>query len=180
MGDIPEDEEYQIQTQVERIRQILRDAFPDAYCQPLEDRSFTHDEFIEMRTDLQLFMPEDLPLFLPLILEELMDTHSNDDVVTENAEFVLMNLNVDAYVSEETYAFRRELCGDALVERERSENEFRRNFGRESYARITPDQAKAIYQWLLLARDWRDYSSSCCSDDLKGALEYWENRANAV
>jgi len=177
MADMPEDEEHQLALQAERVRQMLRDAFPGAFCEPPEGKTFAHAAFVEMRTDLPLFFPETLQSFLPQILEELMDTHTNDDVDTENAEFVLMRLNVDAYTSEETYARQRDTFGEAVVEHDRKASEYLRKSRREGFALTTPDQAKAIYQWLLLARNWRDFA--IWSDDLEGALEYWKGRANA-
>ena len=93
MADLPEDEQQQLAAQAERVRQMLRDAFPSASCKSLWGKTFTHADFVEMRLDLPLFWPESLQLILPHILEDLIDTHS-DDEGDENAEYLLMELNM--------------------------------------------------------------------------------------
>jgi len=174
MAHVPEDEQHQVALQVERVRLMLQDAF--AGVQGKLCKTLTHADFVEMRTDLPLFLPETLQFLLPKILEELMRAHTNDDVNTENAEFVLMSLNVDAYISEETYDSTRRVFGEDSADRDREYAESSRMGRHESFALITQDQAKAVYQWLLLARNWGDFAA--WSDDMEGALDYWRRRAN--
>lgn len=138
----------------ERVRRMLREAFadverPEWHKEFEENKPVSHEQCVEFRTFLPHLPPEDRQYFLPRVLEDLLDTHTGDDVETEGAEFVLMELNG----SDD------------------------KNIGFEYiYARFTHEQAQAICEWLRLARTWSDLN--LFTKYVDSAHSYWCRRAS--
>lgn len=155
----------------ERVRALLRSAF--GYC---STERFSHDEYIELRRQVVSLTPEGRQRILPLVLEELLDTHTGDINRKEAAEFVLMQLNADMYVSKETEQAFAEIWGEESVARDREDREFRLEISKDDYSLFTPEQSRAVYEWLRLASTWADFRDE--RDDLEGALSYWKRRVD--
>lgn len=137
----------------ERVRRVLRSAFanverPKDFRTPSDTKALSHEECVEFRSHLSMLMPDDLKYFLPQILEDLLDTHTGDDVETEDAEFVLMSIGMEGEQMGFHWTF-------------------------ENYTR---EQAQAICEWLTLARPWQDFR--LYADVIESAIEYWCMRAS--
>jgi len=142
----------------ERIRRMLREAFsdvscPDSFKQAESCGPMTHDVCLELRKDFYHYEPEEIHYMLPSILEDLMDTHTGDDIETENAEFLVFQLNP---------------CG--------TENKIVREVRLKQFAGFTQRQAQAICEWLRMALTWQDLSLFI--QDVEAAFEYWCQRAS--
>lgn len=131
----------------ESVRNLLREAF--GYQ---STAGMTHEEYVEFRLDIVMLIPQNVLDFLPLILEELIDTHTGDHINTEGVEYTMMMLNVVGKGSE-----------------------WHRNYGENSFSLFTTAHSGAVYQWLMLAMSWEDCSD--CRSDLEPAIVYWRERA---
>jgi hypothetical protein len=142
----------------EHVRQMLREAFadvpcPDAFkeldaCCPVE-----HSVALELRLDFYNYEPDEIQYMLPSILEDLMDTRTGDDIETEDAERLILQLN----------PFRHN-------------NEVSRENQTEQFANFSPKQAQAVCEWLRLARTWEDLKRFV--DWVDAAIDYWCHRAS--
>lgn len=134
----------------ERVRRMLKEAFADVPCPYEEDAcgQMFHEEAVELRENFYNLTPEQLQYDLPYLLEDLLDTHTGDDIETENVEYLVMQLNP--------------LGGGSAVSR-RTQLERFENFTRE--------QAQAICEWLRLARTWNDLR--LFTKEADAALDYW-------
>ena len=141
----------------EQIRMQLKQAFECVMndLSPGETEP-SHNDCIILRIEMCLLNPPDLQWYLPRVLIDLLDTHTNDFWETENAEFVIMLLDAKRYMSE-----------GRINDYERKNKEFE-IFNKE--------QSRAILEWLLFASYWSDFE--LFSDDVLSAIEYWRDRVD--
>jgi hypothetical protein len=140
----------------ERIRRMLREAFasvpcPDAFKEADSCGPVIHDVCLELRRDFYNYEPEEIHYMLPSILEDLMDTRTGDDIETEDAEFLIFQLN--------PYGIESKLV---------------REIGLEQFANFTQEQARAVCEWLRMARTWSDLEMF--TNYVDAAIEYWCQR----
>lgn len=139
----------------ERIRRMLKEAFADVPC-PYEEEAcgpMFHEEAVALRENFYNLTPEQLQYDLPYLLEDLLDTHTGDDIETEEAESLIMQL--DPFSSN-----------DAVV----------RSIRLKQFANFTREQAQAICEWLRLARTWNDLRIFV--KDVDTAIDYWCQHAS--
>jgi hypothetical protein len=141
----------------ERVRKMLREAFanvpcPDDYKAAGECGPLVHEVGLELRKSFYNYEPEEIHYMLPSILEDLMDTRTGDDIETEDAERLIMQLDPL-------------FLDDAVVRKVRL----------QQFADFTPEQARAVCEWLRLARTWEDLSRF--TDWVDAAIGYWCKRA---
>jgi hypothetical protein len=82
-----------------------------------------------------------------------MDTRTGDDIETEDAERLVLQLN----------PFR-------------IDNEIVRKVQLKQFANFTPEQVQAVCEWLRLARTWEDLKRFV--DWVDAAIDYWCHRAS--
>jgi hypothetical protein len=135
------------------VRQLLKIAFGDVPCpdwlreiQSREERA--HEFYLELRRDFYNYEPEEVRCLLPLILEDMMNTRTGDDIDTEDAERLVMQL--DPY-----------MLNNAIV----------RKIKLAQFSGFTKEQAQAICEWLLLAKTWNDLSRFI--EYVDAAINYW-------
>lgn len=137
----------------ERVRNLLRSAFAEVPCPESfkaggECETLSHEVAIELRRDFYNYEPVEIHYLLPLILEDLMDTRSGDDVENDDAERLILQLNPLA-------------IDEAVVKKIKL----------EQFALFTNQQCEAICEWLLFARTWHDLRRF--EDWVNAALDYW-------
>jgi hypothetical protein len=142
----------------DRILKILKRAFAGVPCpQSLKEVDecgpLTHSEYIELRRDFYNYEPEEVLYLLPHILEELTKTRAGDDIETEEAEFLIFQL--DPYGSDSSVVRKVQL---------------------ELFKDFNKNQAHAICEWLHLARQWKDFKNFLSYVD--NAISYWCQRAS--
>lgn len=144
-----------IEENKERVRRMLKEAFANVPCPYEKDACglMFHEEAVVLRSDFYNLTPEQIHYDLPHILEDLMDTRTGDEIETEDAEYLVMQLNPMG-------------SDDAVVRRIRL----------EQYANFTRDQAQAVCEWLRLARTWQDLKRFTEWTD--AAIDYWHRRAS--
>lgn len=160
----------------EKIRKLLMEAFKEdiknGEIKGYKNYKLTHKRLVKLRLEMCKICAEDLKYCLPYVLEDLLDTHTNDPIKTENIEYVFMYLNVRCYMSQKSRASRIKQFGkEALKEK----LDFSTKYNEDSFKTFTKEQAKAIKEWLLYAENWKDVEPD--GDDFKGALAYWTKRA---
>src|SRR5215204_2775499 len=89
----PDANEYQ-----ERVRKMIRQAFADVPCPPSFENAgacgpLSHDDTLELRLDFYNYEPEEIQYILPSILEDMMDTRTGDDIETDDAERLVLQLD---------------------------------------------------------------------------------------
>ena len=128
-----------------------------------------------MRTKLPSVRKEDIPYFLPQVLEDLLDTHTGQPGNSEDAESVVAFLDI-AVVRTNTEILR-EHWKDESIERIRVIEEDLRSLKPSATANVTATQANAIYEWLKYARTWADLEWDI--DQMDSAASYWKDRSQA-
>lgn len=134
---------------VERLHKAFQDvpcpkSFRDAQaCGPL-----AHSVALDLRKDFYNYEPEEVHYLLPLILIDLIETRTGDDIETEDAEQLVLQL--DPF-----------LVNDNVVQQIRL----------EQFQDLTSDQAAAVCEWLRLARTWEDLKRFRHRVD--AAISYW-------
>lgn len=144
----PDAFEYQ-----ERVRRMLRQAFaevpcPNTFKEAGDCGPLLHDVSLELRRDFYNYEPEEIHYLLPLILEDMMDTRTGDDIETDDAERLVLQLDPMQ-------------LDNALV----------RKVSLEQFANFTPQQRQAICEWLRFARMWNDLKRFTHWVD--AAIRYW-------
>lgn len=137
----------------ERVRNLLRSAFakvpcPASFKSAGQGEALLHEVAVELRRDFYNYEPEEIHYLLPLILEDLMDTRSGDDIENDDAERLILQLNPLA-------------IDEAVVKKIKL----------EQYSVFTNQQREAICEWLLFARTWNDLKRFEAWVD--AALDYW-------
>ncbi len=137
----------------ERVRNLLRSAFvrvpcPESFKCAGECEALSHEVAVELRRDFYNYEPEEIHYLLPLILEDLMDTRSGDDIENDDAERLILQLNPLA-------------IDEAVVKKIKL----------EQFAVFTNQQREAICEWLLFARTWNDLKRF--EGWVSAALDYW-------
>lgn len=141
----------------ERIRKILREAFADVPCPDAFKRTnscgpVTHAIALDLRRDFYNYEAEEIQYLVPSLLEELIDTRKGDDIETEDAERLVLQLN-PLWL----------------------ENEMVRSVKLGQFANFSPKQAQAVCEWLRFARTWEDLKRFV--DWVDAAIDYWCQRA---
>lgn len=134
-----------------RIRRDLREAFADVPCPGYFGSGsalIPHSLALELRRDFYNYEPHEVRYLLPRVLEELMDTRTGDDIETDNAEFLIMQL--DPFFLDDPVTRQVKL---------------------KQFADFSAAQIQVVCQWLRMARIWRDLSRF--TDYVDGAIEYW-------
>lgn len=138
----------------ERVRRMLKEAFADVPC-PYEEEAcgpMFHEEAVTLRSDFYNLTPEQVRYDLPYLLEDLLDTHTGDNIETEDVEYLILQL-------------------DPL----RNNDEIGNRLRLERFANFTGEQAQAVCEWLRLARTWNDLERF--TDWVDAALDYWSQYA---
>ena len=126
---------------------------------------------MQLRETLACLEADALKWALPRVLEDLLDTHTNDPYDDQDLGMVLMHLNALSEYPDSWYEGRAAMDGnDAAIEDRRIDEELgRRN--QLASKDMSAAQKQAIHAWLLLARTWKD--SELYQDDIDAALRYW-------
>ena len=144
----PDAIEYQ-----ERLRRMLRQAFaevpcPNTFKEAGDCGPLLHDVSLELRRNFYNYEPEEIHYLLPFILEDMMDTRTGDDIETDDAERLVLQL--DPFWLDEPGVRKVKL---------------------EQFANFRPQQRLAICEWLRFARLWNDLKRF--TDWVDAAIEYW-------
>lgn len=142
----------------ENVRRLLRNAFADVPCPERFKaanacRPVTHEVSLELRRDFYNYEREEIHYMLPSILADLMDTRSGDDIETQDAERLIIQL--DPFFLE-----------DGVI----------RKVKLKQFSKFTAEQAQSVCEWLRVARTWKDLSRF--TDYVDAALAYWCKRAS--
>ncbi len=139
----------------ERVRRMLSQAFaevpcPSSFqvegaCEPL-----SHDVSLDLRRDFYNYEPEEIHYLLPLILADMMDTRTGNDIETGDAERLVLQLDPFG-------------LDNALVQKVKL----------EQFAHFTQQQRQAICEWLRFARTWNDLKRF--THWVEAASKYWCN-----
>jgi hypothetical protein len=137
----------------ERVRRMLRRSFaevpcPDTFKNAGDCGPLLHDVALELRRDFYNYEPEEIHFLLPMILEDMLDTRTGDDIETDDAESLVLHL--DPFWLD-----------DAVV----------RKVILEQFANFTKQQRQAVCEWLQFARTWNDLKRFTHWVD--AAIEYW-------
>jgi hypothetical protein len=137
----------------ERVRRMLREAFADVQCPKTFKEAdacgpVLHEVMLELRLNFYNYEPDEIHYLLPFILEDMMDTRTGDDIETDDAERLVLQL--DPFQID-----------TAIV----------RKVSLEQFANFTPQQSHAVCEWLRLARTWNDLERF--TDWVDAATRYW-------
>jgi outer membrane PBP1 activator LpoA protein len=80
-----------------------------------------------------------------------------------------------SYYPDKVYSEMAQLLGKKAAQNAQADAAATREGKIEQFKDFTPEQAKAILEWLLLARSWSDFDGY--KDDIEAAIEYWRQRA---
>ncbi len=155
----------------ESVRSLLRRGF-SSWRSDSNSPALDHDGCLEMRAKLFTVRPEDIEYFLPQVLEDLLDTHTNKAGDSQDVEAVVDFLDVSTL--ELDAEFIREKWGSETLAKFRGDAKNLRSAKQAALAGVTRDQAQAIYQWLKYARTWSDLEWNM--DSVESALSYWLKR----
>jgi hypothetical protein len=139
--------------QQERVRRMLNQAFAEVPCPNTFKRAgdcgpLLHDVALELRRDFYNYEPEEIHYLLPMVLEDMMDTRTGDDIETDDAERLVLQL--DPFWLDES-GVRKVIL--------------------EQFANFTSQQRRAVCEWLRFARLWNDLKRF--TDWVDAAIEYW-------
>jgi len=137
----------------EHVRRMLREAFaevpcPDTFKEANACGPVIHEVCLKLRRDFYNYEPEEVQYMLPFVLEDLINSRTGDDIETEDAERLIMQL-------------------DPL----RNDSELVRGNCIEQFANFTAEQSRAVCAWLRLARSWKDLA--LFTDWVDAAIRYW-------
>jgi hypothetical protein len=137
----------------EHVRKLLREAFanvpcPDIFKEKDSCGPMIHAVCLELRRDFYNYEPEEIQYMLPSLLEDLMDTRTGDDIETDDAERLVLQLD-PFWLDDEVI----------------------RKVKLKQFANFTREQSRAVCEWLLLAREWEDLKRFTHWVD--AAINYW-------
>jgi hypothetical protein len=137
----------------ERVRRMLREAFAEVLCPNTFKEAgdcgpLLQDVALELRRDFYNYEPDEIHYLLPLILDNMMDTRTGDDIETDDAERLVLQL--DPFWLDEAGVRKVKLA---------------------QFANFTPQQRQAVCEWLRFARLWNDLKRF--TDWVDAAIEYW-------
>ncbi len=144
----------------EHVRRLLRKAFagvecPKAFKQADACGPVSHEVALQLRKNFYDYEPEEIHYLLPYVLEDMMNTRTGDDIETQDAERLVLQL-------------------DPL----RLDNSLVRVNLLNQLAGFTPQQAEAICEWLRMARTWNDLTMF--TDWVDASITYWCTRATGA
>ena len=135
----------------EYVKRLLQEAFSDVPCpaewEKLGRCEMTHEDCLYFRKSFYNYEPDEIHYLLPFLLVDLIDTRTGDDVQTEDAEYLIFQL-------------------DPL----RDEGVFQEVTLRQ-FKDFTIRQAWAICEWLKLAKSWPDLR--IFGLEVEAAIAYW-------
>jgi hypothetical protein len=139
----------------ERVRRMLRKAFvtvqcPDSFQNLGECGPINHEFCVEFRRNFYNYEAAEIQYVLPYVLEDMMDTRTGDDIDTDDAERLVLQL--DPFWLD-----------DATV----------REIQNQQFANFTFNQRQAVCEWLRFARTWHDLRRFTHWVD--AAIRYWCN-----
>lgn len=133
----------------------------------------SHKEAVEFfRHKLLILSSADFKYYLPKVLAELIDSHTNDPRDNEGAEAVLDILDVKRSANDDDWA-QKEFGPEAAQYASEADNRLGSILD-DLFKDFTSAQAVAILDWLLLAATWRDFQR--CQDTLSQATAFWKKR----
>lgn len=140
------------------VRRMLKEAFADVPCpRILEDQNacgdYSHEDWQELRRDFYHYDAEVIRYLLPSILEDAINHRTGDGIETEDVEKLVGEL--DPFWLD---------------------NEVVRRVKLKQFENFTQQQAKAVCQWLRLAREWKELQRF--SDWVDAAIKYWCHRGS--
>jgi hypothetical protein len=135
------------QKSVDKVRSLLRHAFHSTGCYELD---FSNEDAVYWRENLYLLKPKDLQCLLPLVLEDLLYTHTEDPY---------------------------DPAGMSAFKYDHQTRKNQRKVKLKSYASFTSEQAFAILKWLELAQSWGCFTYFG-EEDIRFAISYWKQRAH--
>lgn len=146
----------------DQIKALIKDAFP-LWCEPPDLSCLSLAERVEIRQDAVYSIHEQLIVYLPKIMIDLIDS---DDDTRKGTDLLIMHLNVDVYedIYDAYYVFMNEHEKEYLKERRGN-----------TFFNFTRDQAYAIYEWLQYVQTLTGLEFYPA--DMKGALNYWYERS---
>ncbi len=154
------------------IQSAFRHARSTAESPP---RSISHRDAVEfLRSKLISLSEQDFEYCLPLVLIELLESHTNDPYNTEGADDVLNILDVEPAPPD--FEWEKQEFGDEAATYSAKATEELRNIRRRLFTNFTPQQAQAISAFLSEVETWRDYET--IQDVLRSAKSYWQRRAS--
>jgi hypothetical protein len=134
----------------------------------------SHKDAVDFfRSNLVTFSPSDFHYYLPRVLLELLQTHTNDPYENEGAEAVLGLLDIEpsqAHTEWEAAQFGVNAATYAADARKRLAE-----MRRERIEMFTSTQAEAVAAFLMEAAKWRDFDNM--RDVLANAQSYWNEKA---
>ncbi|HZE68718.1 MAG TPA: DUF6714 family protein [Pyrinomonadaceae bacterium] len=140
-----------------RVCRMLKNAFADVPCPDSFKKAdgrgpLAHEIALELRRNFYNYEPEEVHYLLPLILEELINSRTGDEIETDDAERLVLQL-------------------DPL----QINNELVRAVSLQQFSAFSQQQAEAICEFLRMARTWNDLSRFTKWVDT--SMEYWCSRA---
>jgi hypothetical protein len=160
----------------------LRRVFP----RDLMNGRLTDSDFETIAVELPCYQNQDIPELLGPLLDHLVQTEGRDSSVSDmviyfldphgsnEAETHKLNTTVRRF-REVVDPEHRDPVYDLLIGTgSRSPSEVAQRI--QAFAAISDEQAKAIVEWLYLARSWRAFRG--CIADIDRAIAYWSSRRN--
>ncbi len=130
----------------------------------------SHEDCVRLRSRLISLRSEDVPGTLANVLEDLLATHSTDPI---DAEAVIRYLNA---LGEGTdLEFIRKQWGDKALAKTKTDEAILRTAKMNEFAFLDNRQARAIFEWLKVAKTWpelRWYTSQ-----VDAAISYWRAKS---
>lgn len=154
------------------VRHLIRSAFKEANPSS-NNKPISHQECIDLRSDLCGLGSDRLLIYLPQVLDDLLDTHTNKPGLSEGAEEVVRYLNV---LREGTdLDFVQKHWGPEALHKTLQDEKYLREEALKDFNSFTREHAFAIWKWLEFARNWQDLEWDIKHID--AAICYWEARS---
>lgn len=150
----------------------LREAFAEELSGSGIAGSLSHSDLVGLRRDLPLFPGKTFKSYLPLILIDVLHTHTNSASENEGAEALIQYLSMGGYVEHKSDAI---LFGEGDVQDMANAVKLCDRRKEHIFDALSRDQAEAVYVWLRATKDWDDFYY--CREEQTAAEEYWSARA---
>jgi hypothetical protein len=148
------------------IKDLILGAFAD---ESIEAINLNHQDCVIVRSQLIGLRDSDVKKLLPIVLIDLLETHTNNYANTEDSDAVIRLLTpVGLMLNEES---------DQEMGLTKAEEEYLAEGQAKLYSLFSSKQAAAIAAWLETAQDWLDLLF--CRDQIKMAYGYWSKRAKS-
>jgi hypothetical protein len=161
-----------METQEAEVAKKLLEAFPFP-----DQKKLSHEECVKWRERFWRLRHEDMIILLGQVLTDLIKSRSGHLFTTQGLDMVLQFL--DIYVVERDMSVLEKKLGNQGKEMEQRLAEEAQYLRKENVKRAKPftkQQAKAVVDWLKLARTWPDTKYDL--DTIDSALSYWQKHSN--